>query len=86
MSGLPTSTRCAAIGCELLQTSGYGSNEELLADAQIDIVVNLTSIESHYDVTSAALRAGKHVYSEKPLVTDLAQARALFELAEMKGL
>jgi predicted dehydrogenase len=64
----------------------YASNEALLADPEIGIVVNLTSIESHYDVTRAALLAGKHVYSEKPLVTDMQQARALFALAEERGL
>jgi predicted dehydrogenase len=64
----------------------HPTNEALLADAEIDIVVNLTSIESHHEVTRAALLAGKHVYSEKPLVTDMEQARALFALAAEKGL
>lgn len=40
----------------------------------------------HYAVTKAALEAGKHVYSEKPVTTNLAQARNLFELAEANGL
>lgn len=64
----------------------YPSNEALLADPDIDLVLNLTSIESHDEVTRAALEAGKHVYSEKPLTTDLAVARALFALAEARGL
>jgi predicted dehydrogenase len=64
----------------------YASNDELLADHEIRIVVNLTSVESHAAVTRAALMAGKHVYSEKPLVTEMAEARALFELAEDRGL
>jgi predicted dehydrogenase len=64
----------------------YASNEELISDPEIGIVVNLTSIESHEQVTRAALEAGKHVYCEKPLVTDMASARALVELAESKGL
>ena len=63
----------------------YASNEELIADPEIGIGVNLTSIESHEEVTRAALEAGKHVYSEKPLVTDMATARALFQLADSKG-
>jgi predicted dehydrogenase len=58
----------------------------LLADPTVALVVNLVSIESHFDVTKAALEAGKHVYCEKPLVTDIAQGRALFALAEAKGL
>ena len=64
----------------------YASNEELLADPEIAIVVNLTSIESHVEVTRAALMAGKHVYSEKPLAPDMGEARALIELAESLGL
>ncbi|MEZ5888026.1 MAG: Gfo/Idh/MocA family oxidoreductase [Paracoccaceae bacterium] len=64
----------------------YQSLEAMLTDASVGIVVNLTSIESHFEVTKAALLSGKHVYSEKPLVTDLDQARALFALAEEKGL
>ena len=64
----------------------YASNEELLADSEIAIVVNLTSIESHVEVTRAALNAGKHVYSEKPLAPDISEARALIDLAESLGL
>lgn len=64
----------------------YASNEEMLADDEITVVANFTSIESHYEVTRAALLAGKHVYSEKPLTTNLDEARALFALAEERGL
>ena len=64
----------------------YGSNEELLADPEIGIVANLTSIESHVEVTRAALMAGKHVYSEKPLAPDMEQSRGLIGLAEGLGL
>jgi predicted dehydrogenase len=68
------------------KTRYYPDNAALLADPGIDIIANFTSIESHYEVTKAALLAGKHVYSEKPLTTDLNQARELFELAAEKGL
>jgi predicted dehydrogenase len=54
----------------------------LLADPAVEIVVNLTSIRSHYDTIKRALEAGKHVYSEKPLTTDLDQTRELFALAQ----
>jgi predicted dehydrogenase len=64
----------------------YASNEELLADPEIDIVGNFTSIESHYEVTRQALLAGKHVYSEKPLVTTMAEATELINLAAQRGL
>ena len=64
----------------------YWSTDELLADPTIDIVVNLTSIESHHEMTRAPLLAGKHVYSEKPLCTELTQARELVDLAQERGL
>lgn len=64
----------------------YDNNEELLADPRIDIVANFTPIRAHYEVSKAALLAGKHVYSEKPLVTCIFQARELIELAEQRGL
>jgi predicted dehydrogenase len=68
------------------QIEAYASNEALLADPEIGIVANFTSVESHFEVTRQTLLADKHVYSEKPLVTDMAQARELFELAAQRGL
>ncbi|MEL7347478.1 MAG: Gfo/Idh/MocA family oxidoreductase [Pseudomonadota bacterium] len=64
----------------------YDSYEAMLADPEVDTVVNLTSVEAHGPVTRAALEAGKHVYSEKPFVTDLAEGEALVALAAAKGL
>lgn len=64
----------------------YDSTEALLADPGVEIVVNLTDPHSHYEVTKAALRAGKHVYSEKPLAMVLSEARELVELASQRGL
>lgn len=63
----------------------YPSYEALLADPEVEIVVNLTSIRSHFEVIRRALEAGKHVYSEKPLTMALDQTKALFALAEEKG-
>ncbi len=51
----------------------YPDYETLLADPAVEIVVNLTSIRAHYEVTKSALEAGKHVYSEKPLTTEINQ-------------
>ncbi len=64
----------------------YPDFDALLADDRVELVVNLTSIEAHYDVTRAALEAGRHVYCEKPLTTELEQSRALVALAESRGL
>lgn len=56
------------------------SVEELLA-SEIGIVVNLTLPQTHAEVTCQALRAGKHVYSEKPLAVSLPEARLIAETA-----
>ena len=50
------------------------------------IVLNLTNPSAHFDVSKAALDAGRHVYSEKPLATEFAQAEELVSLAEARGL
>jgi len=60
--------------------------DELLADERVETVVNLTAAVAHADVTRAALEAGKHVHSEKPLALRYASARALVELAAARGL
>ena len=64
----------------------YPDRDAMLGDDSISVIANLTSIEAHYEVSTAALLAGKHVYSEKPFVTDMDQARTLFALAERLGL
>ncbi len=64
----------------------YDSVDELLADPEVDIVLNLTRPYEHYKVTMAALRAGKHVYSEKPLAASLEEGREIMEFAAKTGL
>ncbi len=60
--------------------------EEILADDSIELVVNLTQPEAHYDVIKRLLLGGKHVYTEKVLAVGLAQAQELVALAQSKGL
>jgi predicted dehydrogenase len=60
--------------------------EELLNCDDIDIVLNLTVPQAHATVSESALRAGKHVYSEKPLATTLEDAVRIIKLASEKGL
>jgi predicted dehydrogenase len=60
--------------------------EALLDDDEVDAVANLTAAVAHVDVTRAALEAGKHVHSEKPLALRYADAQALVELADARGL
>ena len=62
------------------------SMEEIAADREIELVVNLTAAPAHYTVIRQMLEAGKNVYTEKMFTTDLEQSRELVKLAEEKGL
>jgi predicted dehydrogenase len=57
--------------------------DALLASSDIDVVVNLTVPAAHFEISHAALGAGKHVFSEKPLCAEAEHGRAL--LAEAEG-
>ena len=59
----------------------YADYAELLADPEIDAVVLVTPTTLHADQTSAALRAGKHVFVEKPLSLDVATCEAVEAVA-----
>lgn len=62
------------------------SIDELLQNDDIDIVVNLTVPDVHYIVTKQILAAGKHAYSEKPLVLSMEQGLELKALADGRNL
>lgn len=57
---------------------------ELLASPDIDLVLNLTVPDAHFGVSLAAAKAGKHVYSEKPLVLSLKDGLTLKKAADAK--
>ena len=52
---------------------------------EVDLVVIATPNESHYPLTAAALRAGKHVVCDKPFTLSLAEAESLAQLAQEQG-
>ena len=60
----------------------YETMYDAFADEEVDIVLNLTRPYEHFEVSKAALEAGKHVYSEKPLGITLEEGLALVELAK----
>jgi predicted dehydrogenase len=80
---------CADLVPELAQAlaadSGiraYADIDELLADPNIDIVVNITPPIAHATVTEQAVAAGKHVYVEKPIAATVADAQHMLEAAD----
>ncbi|MGP9536994.1 Gfo/Idh/MocA family protein [Brachybacterium sp. AOP43-C2-M15] len=64
----------------------HGSVATVLEDPRIEIVVNLTIPAAHYAVSRDILAAGKHVWTEKPLVTTREDAAELLALAAQEGL
>ena len=64
----------------------FADANEMLAQANLDGVVILTPMVSHGPLSMVALEAGKHVYVEKVMAVDLAEADRMVELAEQKNL
>jgi predicted dehydrogenase len=60
--------------------------DELLADPEIQIVINLTIPRAHHAVSKAALLAGKHVHVEKPLTITREEGQELLTIARDRGL
>ncbi len=60
--------------------------EDMLGDDNISIILNLTTPGTHYSICKAALSAGKHVYTEKPLSLRFDEGAELVRMAEEKGL
>src|SRR5690606_36123126 len=76
--------RAAAVARDFGVSTVAGDLTELL-DAGIDAVVVATPEALHRDPVVASLDAGKHVLVEKPLTTDVAQAREIAEAARRAG-
>jgi hypothetical protein len=68
------------------QTRIYGSLDEMLGDADIDLIYISTPPNLHYEQSKAVLLAGKHVICEKPAALLPYHAGELYDLAEKKGL
>ncbi len=72
--------------CDVYKLQAFASLEELLANTDVSIVLNLTDPRSHFGISQQSLLAGKHVYSEKPLAMSFEQAQQLVDLAKEKDL
>ncbi|MDQ2739793.1 MAG: Gfo/Idh/MocA family oxidoreductase [Actinomycetota bacterium] len=63
----------------------YGNPEDLIADADVDIVTVAVPVPAHRDLIIAALRAGKHVVTEWPIGSDTAQTEEIASVAAESG-
>jgi len=73
--------------CDFWDIPAFESFESLVAALPEDgLVLNLTSPAAHYEVSKDCLEAGRHVYSEKPLATEVEDAQELVALAAKKDL
>ena len=64
---------------------GYTDLDDMLSQAGIDLLLNATPIQAHYEVNLKALEAGVHVYTEKTMATSVKQADHLIEAARERG-
>src|SRR5260370_12087601 len=63
----------------------YPNIDEMLAGAPFDLLVNTTSMPSHFPVNKKALQAKRHVWSEKPMALEVKAARDLMDLAKQNA-
>jgi predicted dehydrogenase len=75
----------AASQAEKWGVPGSGSVDELLANDDVEIVINLTIPAAHVEVATKALQAGKHVWGEKPYALDRASGEQLRNAAKAAG-
>jgi predicted dehydrogenase len=64
----------------------YTDHRRMLAEADVDAVIILAGVSAHHTIGLAALKAGKHVYIEKPLAITVRAARLLVEEARRRNL
>lgn len=64
----------------------YSSIDDLLEKCDFDILMNATSIPAHHEINMKALRAGKHVFTQKPAAATVEEVTQQMELAQQMGL
>lgn len=69
-----------------LNVPTYPDLDAQLKGVPFDMLVTLTDMQVHGKLNRRALMAGKHVWSEKPMANTYAEGKALYELAQQKGL
>lgn len=78
--------RLASVTAQFPAVEVTADYDDVLKDPRIDVVAVATPVSSHYDLALQALQAGKHVFIEKPMTATTAQAQALLDEADRRGL
>jgi predicted dehydrogenase len=81
-----TESRVRAVAEKFNIGQCYTDYEKMLAETDAEAVINLTPIQSHLETTLAALQAGKHVYTEKPVASRVSEAEQIRAEAERREL
>lgn len=63
----------------------YPDFDAILQDDSVDVVLNLTVHRAHFDLNSRAMKAGKHVFTEKPMALNYKDAAELIRISEETG-
>src|SRR5258706_7941629 len=69
-----------------VEAAVYTDYRELIADGQVDAINDFTTLALHHQVGQAALDAGKHLLTQKPLAVSVRAGRRLVDLAHARGL
>ena len=83
---------CADINIEAAKNSAEKYNvkafsvDDILANDDIDVIINLTIPSAHKEIIMKSLNAGKHCFSEKPLAMNFNEGLEIAELAKSKNL
>ena len=78
-------TRAQEVAAEYGIPQVFTDYEEMFALPDLDAVINAAPDDLHYPMTMAALRAGLHVFGEKPMALNAQQAKAMLDAAEEAG-
>lgn len=81
-----TASRVQAVADQYNIPNHYTDYAQMLAETDAEAIINLTPIQTHLETTLAALEAGKHVYSEKPVASTVADADRIRRTAQGRGL
>jgi predicted dehydrogenase len=81
-----TRARAEAVARDWEIPAVFATLDEMLANGDIDAVLNLTPIEAHAETNLRILAAGKHLVTEKPLASSLAEADEICALAASQSL